>query len=85
MRFLGNIAVAVNRNCIRYFSIKYNFRHNTKRLLSLFICFSIVLVEDLLSADINEVDLRESIRRGSQFSTTIRMRRDGGPILTFRH
>ena len=67
MRFLGNIAVAVNRNCIRYFSIKYNFRHNTKRLLSLFICFSIVLVEDLLSADINEVDLRESIRRGSQF------------------
>ncbi|MBO61848.1 MAG: cycloartenol synthase [Verrucomicrobiales bacterium] len=36
-------------------------------MLSLFICFSIVLVEDLLSADINEVDLRESIRRGSQF------------------
>lgn len=67
MRFLVNIAVAVNRSCIGYFSIKYNCRHNTKRLLSLFICFSIVLVEDLLSADINEVDLRESIRRGSQF------------------
>lgn len=67
MRFLVNIAVAVNRSCIGSFSIKYNCRHNTKRLLSLFICFSIVLVEDLLSADINEVDLRESIRRGSQF------------------
>ena len=67
MRLLVNIAVAVNRSCIGSFSIKYNCRHNTKRLLSLFICFSIVLVEDLLSADINEVDLRESIRRGSQF------------------
>ena len=67
MRFLVNIAVAVNRSCIGSFSIKYNCRHNTKRLLSLLICFSIVLVEDLLSADINEVDLRESIRRGSQF------------------
>ena len=67
MRFLVNIAVAVNRSCIGSFSVKYNCRHNTKRLLSLFICFSIVLVEDLLSADINEVDLRESIRRGSQF------------------
>ena len=67
MSFLVNIAVAVNRSCIGSFSIKYNCRHNTKRLLSLFICFSIVLVEDLLSADINEVDLRESIRRGSQF------------------
>ena len=67
MRFLVNIAVAVNRSCIGSFSIKYNCRHNTKRLLSLLICFSICLVEDLLSADINEVDLRESIRRGSQF------------------
>ena len=67
MRFLVNIAVAVNRSCIGSFSIKYNCRHNTKRLLSLLICFSIGLVEDLLSADINEVDLRESIRRGSQF------------------
>jgi len=67
VRFLVNIAVAVNRSCIWSFSIKYNCRHNTKRLLSLLICFSIVLVEDLLSADINEVDLRESIRRGSQF------------------
>ena len=67
MRFLVNIAVAVNRSCCGSFSIKYNCRHNTKRLLSLFICFSIFLVEDLLSADINEVDLRESIRRGSQF------------------
>ena len=67
MRFLVNIAVAVNRSCIWSFSIKYNCRHNTKRLLSLLICFSIGLVEDLLSADINEVDLRESIRRGSQF------------------
>ena len=67
MRLLVNIAVAVNRNCIVSSSIKYNFHHNTKRLLSLLICFSIGLVEDLLSADINEVDLRESIRRGSQF------------------
>ena len=67
MRFLVNNAVAFIRNCCEYFSIIYNFVHNTKRLLSLFICFSIVLVEDLLSADINEVDLRESIRRGSQF------------------
>ena len=67
MRFLVNIAVAVNRSCIGSFSIKYNCRHNTKRLLLLLICFSIGLVEDLLSADINEVDLRESIRRGSQF------------------
>ena len=67
MRFLVNIAVAVNRSCIGSFSINYNCRHNTKRLLSLLICFSIGLVEDLLSADINEVDLRESIRRGSQF------------------
>jgi len=67
VRFLVNIAVAVNRSCIGSFSINYNCRHNTKRLLSLLICFSIGLVEDLLSADINEVDLRESIRRGSQF------------------
>lgn len=67
MRFLVNIAVAVNRSCIGSFSIKYNCHHNTKRLLPLLICFSIGLAEDLLSADINEVDLRESIRRGSQF------------------
>ena len=67
MRFLVNIAVAVNRSCCGSFSIKYNCRHNTKRLLSLLIFLSIGLVEDLLSADINEVALRESIRRGSQF------------------
>ena len=67
MRFLVNIAVAVNRSCIGSFSIKHNCHHNTKRLLPLLICFSIGLAEDLLSADINEVDLRESIRRGSQF------------------
>ena len=67
MRFLVNIAVAINRSCIWSFSIKYNIRHNTKRLLSLLIFLSIGLVECLLSADINRDDLRKSIRRGSQF------------------
>lgn len=67
MRFLVNNAVAVNRSCCGYISIKYNCRHNTKRLLSLLIFISIGLVEGLLSADINRDDLRESIRRGSQF------------------
>ena len=67
MRFLVNNAVAVNRSCCGSFSIKYNCRHNTKRLLSLLIFLSIGLVEGLLSADNNRDDLRESIRRGSQF------------------
>ena len=67
MRFLVNNTVAVNRSCLSFFSIKNNYSHNTNRLLSLLIFLSIGLVEGLLSADNNRDDLRESIRRGSQF------------------